>query len=355
MSLMKVRDMSILNTAPQNRLPIETFVMEFNEELAARAIREEIGRGGQVYYLHNRVETIEEIYLLPAAPGARGVRGRGPRPDGRGRAGGGDAPLRPRRAPAPALHDDHRERAGHPERQHDHHRQGGRAGRLAAVPAAGQGGQGRHPRLRVPVLPRQARALRDRHEAPAHHLRPHGAGLGVQDRPEGPGDPRARATSSAASSTGTSSRWATTCTCACWTPRSPSCRTRSAEEPPEVYMELEYSGYIPDAYIPDPMEKMEVYKKIASVTTERGVRQGLQGDRGQVRAHPRRGAQRARPCRDPHHLPQALHHLDQGGEGQPARRVLEAVEGLGGQDRAHGAGGRGQGGPGSPTSRTSSC
>ncbi len=39
------------------------------------------------------------------------------------------------------------------------------------------------------------------------------------------------------------------------------------EEAPEVYMELEYSGYIPDAYIPDPMEKMEVYKKIAGIST----------------------------------------------------------------------------------------
>ena len=64
MSLMKVRDMSILNTAPQNRLPIETFVMEFNEELVARAIRQEIERGGQVYYLHNRVETIQEIHVF---------------------------------------------------------------------------------------------------------------------------------------------------------------------------------------------------------------------------------------------------------------------------------------------------
>ena len=64
MALMKVRDMSILNSAPQNRLPIETFVTEFNDELVARAIREEVGRGGQVYYLHNRVETIGEIHLF---------------------------------------------------------------------------------------------------------------------------------------------------------------------------------------------------------------------------------------------------------------------------------------------------
>jgi len=41
-----------------------------------------------------------------------------------------------------------------------------------------------------------------------------------------------------------------------------------AEKPPEVYLELDYSGYIPDSYITEPVEKMEVYKKIASVTTQ---------------------------------------------------------------------------------------
>jgi len=42
-----------------------------------------------------------------------------------------------------------------------------------------------------------------------------------------------------------------------------------ADTPPEVYLELEYSGFIPDTYIPDPAEKMEVYKKIAGITEER--------------------------------------------------------------------------------------
>jgi transcription-repair coupling factor (superfamily II helicase) len=43
---------------------------------------------------------------------------------------------------------------------------------------------------------------------------------------------------------------------------------REREEAPEVYMELEYTGYVPDSYIPDSMEKMEVYKKIASISTD---------------------------------------------------------------------------------------
>ncbi|MBN1523427.1 MAG: transcription-repair coupling factor [Spirochaetales bacterium] len=64
MSLVKIRDMSVLATPPQNRLPIETFVMEFNEDIVAKAISLEIERGGQVFFLHNRIESIEKIHLM---------------------------------------------------------------------------------------------------------------------------------------------------------------------------------------------------------------------------------------------------------------------------------------------------
>lgn len=61
MSLLKIRDMSLLKTAPYNRRPIETYVEAFDEEKVAGAIRREIARGGQVFYLHNRVESLENI------------------------------------------------------------------------------------------------------------------------------------------------------------------------------------------------------------------------------------------------------------------------------------------------------
>ena len=61
MSLMKIRDMSLLNTPPPNRQPIETHVMEFDADTVATAIRKEISRNGQVFYLHNRIRTIKEI------------------------------------------------------------------------------------------------------------------------------------------------------------------------------------------------------------------------------------------------------------------------------------------------------
>src|SRR5574344_816366 len=60
MSLLKIRDMSLLTTPPQNRHPIETTVSEYNNAKVAEAIRREVDRGGQVFYLHNRVETLEE-------------------------------------------------------------------------------------------------------------------------------------------------------------------------------------------------------------------------------------------------------------------------------------------------------
>ena len=61
MSLLKIRDMSLLTTPPLNRQPVETTVDEFTDERVAQAIRREIDRGGQVFYLHNRVESLNEI------------------------------------------------------------------------------------------------------------------------------------------------------------------------------------------------------------------------------------------------------------------------------------------------------
>ena len=70
MSLLKIRDMSLLATPPQNRQPVETAVGEFDEQKIASAIREEAKRGGQTFYLHNRIETLDETkrYLEQLIP-----------------------------------------------------------------------------------------------------------------------------------------------------------------------------------------------------------------------------------------------------------------------------------------------
>ena len=61
MSLIGIRAMSVLEEAPNDRMPIQTYVMEYNDEMVREAIERESGRQGQVYYVYNRVEDIAEI------------------------------------------------------------------------------------------------------------------------------------------------------------------------------------------------------------------------------------------------------------------------------------------------------
>ena len=62
LSLFGARDMSVINTPPKDRLPIHTEIVEFDKKLIADAILREVDRGGQVYFVHNRVQTIEAMY-----------------------------------------------------------------------------------------------------------------------------------------------------------------------------------------------------------------------------------------------------------------------------------------------------
>lgn len=64
MSLMGLRDMSVIETPPRDRLAIQTQVVQFGESVIKSAIELELGRGGQVFFIHNRVETIETVAAL---------------------------------------------------------------------------------------------------------------------------------------------------------------------------------------------------------------------------------------------------------------------------------------------------
>ena len=61
MSLIGIRDMSVLEEPPMDRVPIQTYVMEYNEELVREAITRELARDGQVYYVYNKVKDIDEV------------------------------------------------------------------------------------------------------------------------------------------------------------------------------------------------------------------------------------------------------------------------------------------------------
>jgi transcription-repair coupling factor (superfamily II helicase) len=79
LSLAGVRDLSVIETPPKDRMAVETAILPYNDELVREAIEAEIERGGQVYYVYNRVESIEErlTRLREIVPGVRVTVGHG--------------------------------------------------------------------------------------------------------------------------------------------------------------------------------------------------------------------------------------------------------------------------------------
>jgi transcription-repair coupling factor (superfamily II helicase) len=75
MSLSGLRDISLIETPPRDRLAVHTVVCPFNAKLIAAAVRQEIGRGGQVYFIHNRIEDIDKVaeLIVKLVPQARVV------------------------------------------------------------------------------------------------------------------------------------------------------------------------------------------------------------------------------------------------------------------------------------------
>ncbi len=150
MSLLGLRDMSVIETPPKDRLAIHTVVAPFDPNMIRSALELELARGGQVYFLHNRVDSIwaRAAMLQELAPGAK--IGVGSRTDGRGRSRKDHAAIHAARVRHFGLHYHHRKRPRHSARQHH---AGGARGALRtfrAVPVA---------RPRRPVEPARVRIL----------------------------------------------------------------------------------------------------------------------------------------------------------------------------------------------------
>src|SRR5438309_10841631 len=81
MSMVGLRDMSVIETPPKDRIAIQTVVASWDEKLIQSAIEQELDRGGQVYFVHNRVDSIWEIAakLQELVPGGRVIVGQGQR------------------------------------------------------------------------------------------------------------------------------------------------------------------------------------------------------------------------------------------------------------------------------------
>ena len=151
MSLTGIRDLSLLHTPPADRQPILTYVGEYDDRAVAEAIRRELLREGQVFFVHNRVQDIEHV--------AARLRSWCPRPASRVAHGQMDEGAleqvvldfwegRLRRA---RLHHDHRVRHRHADGQHAGRRPG-RPARAGPAPPAPRPGRAQWPAgLRLPV------------------------------------------------------------------------------------------------------------------------------------------------------------------------------------------------------------
>ena len=269
MSLTKIRDMSLITTPPQNRLPIETFIQEFDEELIADAIRKELARGGQVFYLHNRVRSIREISsflvrLLPEASieFAHGQMGEADLEEVMHRFVGGEfevlvtTTIIENGLDIPNVNTIVIDRAD-------------MFGIAQLYQLRGRVGRSERPAYAYLFYPKdqaltelamkRLRIISDFTELGAgfkvamKDLEVRGAGNLLGGEQSGDilavgYDMYVRLLDQAIAALGSDGR-------------------RADLDIPDVYLELEYTGYIPDDYISEPVVKMEVYKKVSSVTT----------------------------------------------------------------------------------------
>ena len=161
MAVTGIREMSTLQTPPEDRHPILSYVGPRNDKQIAAAIRRELLREGQVFFVHNRVQSIQRVAVAARRARARGAHRRRPRPDGRARARGGRRRVLGAALRRARLHDDRRDRPRHLEREHDHHRPRRQVRPLAAAPAARPRRARARARLRVLPVRRDEAALRD--------------------------------------------------------------------------------------------------------------------------------------------------------------------------------------------------
>jgi len=267
MSLLKIRDMSVLNTPPHNRRPIETFIEEFTEERAAEAIRREIARGGQVFYLHNRVGTLENVQrflqnLLPEflIETAHGKMSSTELEDIMHRfVHGGfqvlvSTTIIENGIDIPNVNTIIIDRADMYGISQLYQLRGrvGRSERVAYAYLFYPEG-----RALSELAMKRLQVISDFTELGS------GFKIALKDlEVRGAGNLLGRQQSGDILSVGFDMY------VKLLDQAIRELEDEGDEEPPEVYLELDYSGYIPESYISEPVEKMEVYKKIAAVNTE---------------------------------------------------------------------------------------
>lgn len=267
MSLLKIRDMSLLTTPPHNRQAVDTYIREFDEELVAAAIRREMERGGQVFYLHNRVDTLQEVRLFLE-----------------------------RIVPEAMIENAHGQMSAHELEEVMHRFVHGAFQVLVATTIIENGID--IPNVNTIIIDRadvygisqlyqlRGRVGRSERKAYAYLLYPAdtalseiamkrlqilsdyadlGAGFKIAMKDmevRGAGNLLGRQQSGEIVSVGFDMYLRLLDEAV----REKSDKGEEANQ--EIFLELDYSGYIPDSYISEPVEKMEVYKKIAAIDSD---------------------------------------------------------------------------------------
>ena len=267
MSLLKLRDMSVLKTPPSNRLPIETHILEFSEETVAQAVRRELARGGQVYYLHNRIETLDQVRLFLERLLPEAIVG-----TAHGRMSGEDLEDIMRRfilggiqvlvsttivengIDIPNVNTIIIDRADNYSISQLYQLRGrvGRSDRPAYAYLF-------YPEARAlsEIAMKRLKIISDNTELGS------GFRIALKDlEVRGAGNLLGREQSGDIMSVGFDMYLRLLDEAV------RELENGSEDAPPEVYMELEYTGFIPEGYIQEAEEKMEVYKKIASIATD---------------------------------------------------------------------------------------
>ena len=192
MAMAGIRDLSVIESPPADRLAVETVVCRFDARVIKEAIERELGRGGQVFVVHNRIQSLPALvrFIARLVPRARIAMAHGQMRETDPRTN--HARLRGGRVRCARGHGHHRVGARHPGVEHDHHQPGGPARPRAALPAPRPRGARPPPGLRVPPHPRRRSRRRDGGQAAPGDPGAHGARLGAEDRAPRHGDPGRR-------------------------------------------------------------------------------------------------------------------------------------------------------------------
>jgi len=116
-----VRDLSVIETAPLERLPVETHICRFSREVVREALERELQRGGQVFFVHNRIQSLSSMarFIQKMAPDARVVMAHGQLKERELEAG--DGQVHDGAGGRARLDGDRRVGARHPRLEYDHH------------------------------------------------------------------------------------------------------------------------------------------------------------------------------------------------------------------------------------------